>query len=162
MCDSSHIGGSDLEELARRFIAETCDFLTANWDVEEVGWPRRREDLAAAALPAEQGPPRNTFVDEAAQPAAVVTTELVHRLIPLIGAKGRIRLGAQMGGVDDHVYVVVPAAAVPVDMYIHCLPCYPQPKVLGHLEDEDWPIWVPEVAREGYVAAIARATQLVG
>jgi hypothetical protein len=152
MCAESIIGGSDLEELARRFIAETCDFLSANWDVEGIGWPRRKGGGCEGPSVAPPDLHRPVFkaapLDEESQRPVVVRTahELVHRLVPLVGAEEESRLVAEMGGADNHLFVVVPAAAVQVDMYIHCLPCYPVRTWMAGDEDEDWPIWVPEVA----------------
>ena len=54
MLTSFHFADPDLARLARKFVAETCDFLTTNRDAPGVGWPRAPHSPQPS--PAAQGP----------------------------------------------------------------------------------------------------------
>lgn len=121
----------DVTLLAQRFVAETSDFLTRNWDVRRQWWPRRHGGVGAAtALNAEAA-----TVSAAPSPEVPIATP-----VPSPRMNGPHSDGAEFD--DLYLFILTPrthdvellAARIRAAL------------ARGPADDdaEEWQVWMPE------------------
>lgn len=140
---SAHTTKTDFCELSRRFVAETSDFLTENWDVERVWWPLRAGGGGAGAGHPESAadaatPEWASAADLTAVPAAPAGQSPAAAPTPVT---------AEVRGCNvPQLFVIVPADTV-VGTSVLCTAVNAAQRNARDADehDPDWPIWVPEV-----------------
>ena len=121
----------DVTLLAQRFVAETSDFLTRNWDVRRQWWPRRHAGVGTAtALNAEAAP-------DLAAPSSEVP---IVTPIPSTRMNGPHSDGAEFDGL--YLFVLTPRTR-DVELLAARIRAA---LARGPTENdaEEWQVWVPE------------------
>jgi hypothetical protein len=119
----------DLTLLARRFVSETCEFLTENWNVQREWWPLRSGSRAAAPVSAsgathDEPPPE------------------VLRAVHVVSLHVDPSDAQETGLAGTHLFVLVPCASRIGMTGASIRTVIAQGRVDEN--DHDWPIWVPE------------------
>ena len=114
----------DLAGVAHRFIAETCDFLSENWNVQRRWWPLRGGSVTRA-------------------PAAESGTHVkVLRVVHVVAVRPEQLRVDDVGLADAHLFVLVPCARWTDS------PEAGVATVIAQAPTDDdagpWQIWVPE------------------
>jgi hypothetical protein len=136
--------GRELKRLSRRFVSETCAFLSDNWYVERRWWPLRHEcagGTAVSACDATAGSPRVTV-----QTVGPDDLEVVHFVSTASEA-----VAAEVSA--TYLFVVVPFTGTPLpEAPVRAAAAQDPPE-----EEEQWPIWVPETIAPSRVAPARRS-----
>jgi len=136
----------DLTQLAHRFIAETCDFLTESWNVQRQWWPLRTGSRGGACVSRCAA---ITNPNPAPEVRAAAAEAL--RAIRIVSLRLDQADAEEIGLADTHLFVLIPCSrwtgmrGAGIEAFIAQSPSD---------DEESWPIWVPEtIAPPGTVRA---------